>query len=122
MSKKNNRNNNGKITNQFNRVVNTYIPAEFKNLRQEFGLDPIRNKTSNANKLESQRENFKSKYKCKLCGEHMEWIRGTNMMICKNEKCKGYPVKNKAGEVVAYRPSVFQLTARGAEIAETLFG
>ena len=58
-----------------------------------------RNRTTNTEKLEKQRENFLKRYTCPICGQPKTWIEGTNLMVCKNESCPGIPVKNKDGEI-----------------------
>lgn len=125
MSKKNNKNktDNNKFTNKFTgSPVNTYVSSAFEQLRQDFGLDPISKKTTDEAKLQKQVDNFKGKYVCELCGKEKQWIPDTNVMVCTNDMCRGYPIKNKNNEIVGYKPSSSQLNPRGAEIAETLLG
>lgn len=81
----------------------------------------VSKRTGDVEKLQKQRENFSQKYLCPICGQPKNWIQNTNLMVCQNESCKGFPIKNKDGEVIGYKPSFSQLNQRGAEIAATLF-
>lgn len=74
--------------------------------------------------LEKRQRAFRSKYKCKACGELMEWVSGTSIMACKNPNCKGLVIKKKDDEgnnVTIRRPSYKTLNARGTEIASEIF-
>ena len=75
-----------------------------------------------AEKLETQREKFSSRYICPICKQPKIWIENTNLMVCKNESCKGIPVKDKEGNVIKYFPVYSQLNHRGYDIANELFG
>lgn len=61
--------------------------------------------------------------KCRICGETMTYVGG-NVVLCKNEKCKGIKrtKKDKEGNDIVFYDSVFRLLDdKGVEIAEKLF-
>lgn len=101
-------------------VTERYTSLE--DLRKGFGLKPVRKKTTDANKLKDQQERFVGK--CKVCGEKLTWVEGTNVLACKNENCKGIRMSsiNEDGEEkVWYIPVVRRLDEDGLRIAERLF-
>lgn len=81
----------------------------------------ISSRTDNEEKLNKQIEDFENRYVCPFCGEKRKWIPGTNLMVCKNEACKGFKRKGKDTEEV-YTPSFKCLSNRGEAIADTLMG
>ena len=125
-------------TNHFTKEKeNTYTPTAFKDIRHAFGLKELsyktkfrlrltRNsrkisyKTKDEKKLEKQREKFCKSHTCQFCGETREWVPNTNIMVCKNPRCKGYQVKSKEGEIIASLPSYSELSSYGEAIAETI--
>lgn len=93
-------------------------------LREAWGCKPITKRTSDEKKLQSQREVFCGKHKCKACGQPMVWMNGTSVMSCKNPGCKG--IKNvrtdaDGNEIVTYLPSYDLLDSVGADIAYNIF-
>lgn len=87
-----------------------------------FGLDPVTLRTKDENKLKKQREKFGGV--CPVCKQPLTFIPGTNVLACKNEKCKGRErtVTNKDGETKkVYTPVTRLLDAEGAKIGRTLF-
>lgn len=98
----------------------TFIPDAFQNARDVFRIGQLKKRTEDSGKLGKQREQFMQKYTCKKCGSPMEWIKGTNIMICRNEKCGGVQKKKKDGSIATI-PVTMLLNNHGIEIAETLF-
>ena len=108
-------------TNHFtNEKENTYTPTAFKEIRHAFGLKELSYKTKDEKKLEKQREKFCKSHTCQFCGETREWVPDTNIMVCKNTRCKGYQVKSKDGEIISSLPSYSELSSYGEAIAETI--
>lgn len=108
-------------TNHFtNEKENTYTPTAFKEIRHAFGLKELSYKTKDEKKLEKQREKFCKSHTCQFCGETREWVPDTNIMVCKNPRCKGYQVKSKDGEIISSLPSYSELSNYGEAIAETI--
>ena len=98
--------------------------ASLEELRAAYGCKPIKKRTSDEKKLQSQRAVFNGKHKCKACGCNMEWINGTSVMSCKNTACKGLKAVRTdidGNEIVTYYPSYDLLDSVGAEIAENIF-
>lgn len=95
----------------------------FDEVGQElFGIKPTRRVTNDKQKLKSQREKFLGI--CPYCKEPPEYIYGTNVVACKNEKCRGKRIayKDETGEeVVNYRPFVKMLSEKSTEIAMNIF-
>ena len=102
-----------------------YVPSKgttahynsLEELRADYGFKPVTNRTADENKLEKQKEQFVGK--CKVCGQPMSFIPGTNVLACKNENCKG--IKIKKGEQEFYIPVSRVLDEKGADIGNTLF-
>ena len=91
-------------------------------LRKQFGLKPIKRRTNDKEKLKAQQEKFVGK--CRVCGQHLTWIDGTNTLACKNPDCNGIKMssKNEDGtEKVWYIPVTRTLDEKGMQIAERLF-
>lgn len=108
-------------TNHFTKEKeNTYTPTAFKDIRHAFGLKELSYKTKDEKKLEKQREKFCKSHTCQFCGETREWVPDTNIMVCKNPRCKGYQVKSKDGEIIPSLPSYSELSSYGEAIAETI--
>ena len=98
--------------------------TSLEDLRKAWGCRPINKRTLDEKKLQSQRESFCSKHKCKVCGKPMLWMNGTSVMSCNNPDCKG--IKNvrtdlDGNEIVTYLPSYDLLDSVGSEIANNLF-
>lgn len=96
----------------------------FAEIAQASGIKPVSKTTNDKEKLNNQRKTFKSKHRCKACGEPMTWIEGANIMTCLNEKCKGikHVRKDKEGnDVVFYTTSYDLLDDLGTEIATNIF-
>ncbi len=98
--------------------------GSFDELRKEFGLKKIRYKTKDKKKLESQQNKFKSKHVCSACGEPLDLIEGTNIMVCKNPECKGIEnqyIDRETGEKkTRYLLSFQKLDERGSKIANNI--
>lgn len=91
-------------------------------LRKQFGLKPIKRRTNDKDKLKAQQEKFTGK--CRVCGQYLVWIDGTNTLACKNTDCNGIRMssKNEDGtEKVWYIPVTRTLDEKGMQIAERLF-
>ena len=99
--------------------------SSFKEMRQSWGLKPIVKKTKDENKLESQRQSFVNKHKCRACGKPMVFVGNSNVMVCSNEKCKGlkHEYIDKFGETQTYYEiSKDLLDDLGSKIANNIFG
>lgn len=116
---KKNKYNQDTFTNRFTGEELSTYPTPFAELSK------VSKRTKNENKLNSQIEKFTGRYICKFCGEKMDWVSDTNVMVCKNPLCNGHEktLKNKNGdELKLAEPSMKILTKRGTAIAETLLG
>jgi len=98
--------------------------TSFEDLAKAFGVKPVNKQTKDKAKLESQREKFLSRNKCKACGQPMTF-NGDNVMVCCNEDCKGIKheiTDEETGTVkVYYTPSFKLLDNKSSEIAKNLF-
>ncbi len=97
--------------------------TSFEECAKAWGRRPISKRTKDSKKLEEQRENFKAKHKCKVCGQPMNYIGG-NQMVCANESCKGIKFErpDKEGNIIiVYKPSFELLDQKSAEIAYNIF-
>lgn len=97
--------------------------SSIEELANAYKLKPISKQTKDKEKLNAQRDKFKSRHRCKGCGEPMEWI-GDNVMVCKNPKCKGikHEYMNEDGNKnIAYSTSYDLLDELGSEIAKNIF-
>jgi DNA-directed RNA polymerase subunit RPC12/RpoP len=104
--------------------VSTFMPDAFNEIRKQFGLEPIQKRTNKQERLQKQRNQFLRKYVCRVCGNPMEWIKGTNVMACTNKDCKGIQKKERdedGNEKITTLPVMMTLNPHGEEIAETLF-
>ena len=94
-------------------------------LRAAWNCKPISKRTSDAEKLNKQRETFCSKHICKACGKPMTFVCGTNIMCCTNEKCNGIKhqtINEETGETkIWYTTSFKSLDEKGADIANNIF-
>ena len=113
---KNKRNNTADYVNKFTGEKLSTYPVMATLLGKEVSA-----RTDNEEKLNKQIENFENRYVCPFCGQKRKWISGTNLMVCKNEACKGFKKKSKEEEA-GYEPSFKILSNRGEAIAETLMG
>ena len=115
--KKNNTRNTDTFVNRFTGEELSTYPTPFAELSK------VSNKTKDEHKLNSQIEKFTGRYVCRFCGEKLDWVADTNVMVCKNKACSGRVrvFKNKNGdEAKVTEPSLKILTRRGAAIASTL--
>lgn len=97
--------------------------SSFEELAKAYNVKPISKQTKDKEKLNSQREKFNSRHRCRSCGEPMEWI-GDNVMVCKNPKCKGIKheyVNDDGSKNITYSPSYDLLDELGSEIAGNIF-
>ena len=101
-------------------VTQRYTSLE--ELRKAWNCKPVVRRTNDKEKLKAQQEKFVGK--CKVCGELLSWIEGTNSLACKNPDCKGIKMtsKNDDGtEKAWFIPVTRTLDTEGMEIAERLF-
>ena len=94
----------------------------FAEAAEAFGCRPVKKKTDNAEKLHKQQERFVGK--CKVCGENLTYIYGTNVLACTNADCKGAKMtaKNDDGtDRVWYIPVTRMVDSVGMEIGMNLF-
>lgn len=107
------------------RKEHSKVYKSFDDIRQQFGLKPVRMQTKDKEKLESQRKNFSSKHKCPACGCDLTYIDGTNVMVCKNPECEGIKREKKDSTKeetkVWYDIPYHTLDQKGAEIAHNIF-
>ena len=97
--------------------------SSFEEMGRCWGCKPVTRKNKDENKVKKQQEVFCGKHKCKACGEPMTWVGG-NMMVCKNEKCKGIKIEKEDKEgnkSVSYITSYDLLDDTGASIAINIF-
>lgn len=73
----------------------------------------IKTKKENKNNLEAQRKKFVGI--CPYCKQPCEYKKGTNVVACVNEKCKGKKVRDK------YKPFFKLLSEKQMEVAQALF-
>ena len=102
-------------------VIERYTSLE--ELRNGYGLPPIKKKTNDEQKLKAQQEKFVGT--CRVCKKPLTWIKGTNVCACQNPDCKGVKMtgENEDGtEKVWFIPVTRILNEKGMEIAEKLFG
>lgn len=96
--------------------------TSIEELAAAYGKSTIK-QTKDKQKLESQRAKFLGT--CRSCGQPLNYVEGTNIIVCKNKSCKGLVdrvEKNDLGEDVAsYKPVVRILTGVQSVIAENLF-
>ncbi len=80
-------------------------------------------RTMNPEKKAKEREKLAGT--CKICGAPLTLVPDTNVLICSNETCKGFPVKakNENGKLVTVaRVPVYRCLSEGkARYAEILF-
>lgn len=94
----------------------------FEEAAKAWGCRPVKKKTDDAEKLQKQQEKFVGK--CKVCGQDLTYIYGTNVLACTNEACKGIKMigKNEDGsERVYYVPVIRTVDETGMEIALNIF-
>ena len=99
--------------------------TSFEELRAEFGLPPIRFQTKDKEKLEGQRARFSSRHLCPVCKQPLVFVENTNIMVCKNDECKGFTreiIDEETGEkeVISHVP-FHTLDEKGATIANNIF-
>lgn len=98
--------------------------SSFEELAKAYGIPPVKKKTSDKDKLKKQQEKFCERHKCRGCGQPMEFLHGSNTMICKNPSCKGIKIERLDAEgntFVSYLPSYDILDSKGADIANNIF-
>lgn len=95
---------------------------EDEKIKKQFGLKPLKKRTNDPEKLKAQQEKFVGK--CRVCGQHLVWLEGTNTLACQNPECKGVRMTSKdedGNEKVWYIPVTRTLDERGMQIATNLF-
>lgn len=92
--------------------------TSLEQLREDFHLPKISKKSKNKEKVAKQQEQLLGK--CKVCGNPLSYIYGTNVLACTNEECKGKKITAKSGEEF-YVPVVKILDNKGTDIAINLF-
>ena len=100
--------------------LNTYTPTIFETIRKQFGLEAKNMRTSSEAKLKKQQERFMQKHQCPVCGGMKTFIKGTNVMVCQNPECKGFPVKDKDGNIVSYNIPFSELSNKSEAIASAI--
>lgn len=97
--------------------------TSFEELAKAYGCKPVIKQTKDKNKLEKQRVDFGNKHLCPNCKQPMSYIDGTNILACRNEKCKGVKFEMISDEEtkVSYSPAYHLLDEHGAEIAANIF-
>lgn len=84
--------------------------------RELFGLKPYKRVTKDKQKLEAQRTKFLGT--CPYCKQPLSYVYGTNVLVCKNEECKGKKTTNEGSES---KPFFKMLSDKGLEIGTTIF-
>ena len=92
--------------------------TSMEDLRENFNLKPVTKQTHDTEKLDQQRKKFVGT--CKVCHSEMQYVQGTNILICPNTKCKGI-VMNVGTEYEEKKTVTRLLDEKGFEIAQTLF-
>jgi len=100
--------------------LTTYAPTAFMAIREQYGLDPVVNRTSDSEKLEEQRKRFMKKQVCPICGSPKTYIRDTNIMVCTNDKCTGFVRKDEEGKIISATPAYSELTVKGEAVATSI--
>ena len=99
--------------------------SSFEELRAAWNLKPVIKQTKDKEKLNEQRERFLGKKRfCAACKQPMNYISGTNVMVCQNENCKGvkHETKNDLGETkIWYTTPRELLDEESAMKAESIF-
>lgn len=98
--------------------------TSFEELGKAWGCKPVIKQTKDKTKLEKQRENFCKSHLCPACKKPMVYIEGMNMLVCKNESCKGIKhefVDNIGETKIYYTPSFNLLDEKSTEIATNIF-
>lgn len=101
-------------------VTERYTSLE--ELREAFGLKPVKRKTNDEEKLKAQQDKLVGK--CRVCKQPLVWIKGTNICSCQNPECKGVKMtgtNDDGTEKVWFVPVTRVLEGKGMEIAENLF-
>lgn len=93
-------------------------------LRVAWGCKPLgKRRTKDEDKLQAQRETFKSHHKCKGCGQPMTYV-GAGAMACTNPACKGIKIERQGAEgqtITTYEVSYEVLESKYIEVAENIF-
>ena len=96
--------------------------SSFEEVAKAWGCKPVKKRTDDEEKLKKQQEKFVGK--CKVCGQDLTYIYGTNVLACTNESCKGIKMtsKNEDGtENTWYVPVTRTVDSKGMDIAINLF-
>lgn len=110
-----------KFENKFTGEVLTLYPSSFLLWREAFGLPKEITRSQVAEQRRQKKaESFKDKHKCPYCGTERHHIKDTNIMVCVNEKCKGFNKIDEAGETVQHKDSYELLTTVGSAVAKNL--
>lgn len=98
--------------------------SSFEELAVAWGVKPVSKVTKDMKKLNEQRDRFYKSNTCKVCGNPMTLITGTNIMCCTSEVCKGIKhqlINEETGEAkIWYTPSYKVLDEKGAVIANNI--
>lgn len=97
--------------------------SSFRELAKSMNLKPVTHVTKNEEKLKKQQDFFRSKHKCKACGNPMTWVGG-NIMTCLEPSCRGIKITKEdddGNKIISYVTSYKLLDNRGAEIASNIF-
>jgi len=97
--------------------------SSLEELAKGFNVKIVPKQTKDKLKLAKQRVNFVKH--CKHCGIVMTYLSDSNLVVCKNSKCKGEPheLKDREGNVidVIFKPVFRMLDDEGTMIAANLF-
>lgn len=80
-----------------------------------------KNKKQNNDEL---RERFEKRHTCVVCHQPLSWVKGTNIMSCRNPDCKGKKIEKTLSDgtvKIDYKPYFHILDIKGTEIAEKLY-
>lgn len=73
--------------------------------------------------MEKKKEKFLKRHTCKICGQPLSFVQGTNVMICTNPECKGIEQKKyEQGKEITVHESFYSLLDdRGIQIANMVY-
>ena len=92
--------------------------SSLEEMAKAWNIKPANKRTKNEEELKAQQEKFLGK--CRSCGQLLSFVKGSNVVCCKNEKCRGINISKK-GEEPRYIPVTRTLDEKGIRIAEALF-
>lgn len=102
-----------------NNFFNTFTGEKLNTYETPFAQFARKKKESSDKFKEEKKAKFMKRYICPKCGQERAMIEGTNILVCKNEDCKGYTKKVDGEEIST--PSFYILNMRDASYAQRMF-